>query len=150
MLKTKIAILALLFAGLSAGFALCMSLVHYPTWGFVPSDAFREFQQVSGTRTVPVAITLGISSLVLTLITAIRGLPNFPRPLIWIAVVLAVVPWVATPTVMIPIQERLAAVGPESELIKQLLWRDTLLRTLPPCIQSLILLAAVFRSVRHD
>ena len=149
MSKTNIAILALLFAGVSSGFALCMSVVHYASWGFIPPDAFREFQQASAIRTVPVAIGLGISSLVLTLITAIRGLPNVPRSVIWIAVILAAVPWVATPTIMIPIQERLAAAGPASELIKQLLWKDILLRSSPPVIQSMILLGAVVRSVRR-
>jgi Na+/melibiose symporter-like transporter len=150
MSKTTIAILALLFAGVSSGFALCMSFVHYPTWGFIPPDVFQEFQQASGIRTVPVAIALGISSLVLTLITAIRGLPNVPRSVIWIAVILAAIPWVATPTIMIPIQERLAAAGPASELIKQLLWKDILLRSLPPVFQSIILLWAVLRSVRRS
>ena len=148
MSKTNIAILALLFAGVSSGFALCMSFVHYATWGFIPPDAFREFQQASAIRTVPVAIALGISSLVLTLITAIRGLPNVPRSVIWIAVILAAIPWVATPTIMIPIQERLATAGPGSGLIEELLWRDILLRSLPPVIQSIILLGAVLRSVR--
>jgi len=94
--------------------------------------------------------TLGISSLVLTLITGIRGLPNVRRSVIWIAVILAAIPWVATPTIMIPIQERLAAAGPASGLIKQLLWRDILLRSLPPVIQSIILLGAVLRSVRRS
>ena len=149
MSKTNIAILALLFAGVSAGFALCMSFVHYATWGFIPADAFREFQQASAIRTVPVAIALGVSSLVLTLITAIRGLPNVPRSIIWIAAILAAIPWVATPTIMLPIQERLAA-GPTSELIEQLLWRDILLRSLPPVVQSMILLVAVLRSVRRS
>lgn len=150
MSKTNIAILALLFAGVSAGFALCMSFVHYATWEFIPPDAFREFQQASAIRTVPVAIALGISSLVLTLITAIRGLPNVRRSVIWIAVILAAIPWVATPTIMIPIQERLAATGAASELIQQLLWRDIFLRSLPPVIQSIILLGAVLRSVRRS
>lgn len=150
MSKTNIAILALLLAGVSSGFALCMSFVHYATWGYVPLDAFREFQQASALRTVPVAIALGISSLLLTLITAIRGLPNVPRAVIWIAVILAAVPWIATPTIMIPIQERLAAAGPSSALINELLWKDILLRSLPPVIQSLILLGAVLRSVRRS
>ena len=150
MSKTNIAILALLLAGVSSGFALCMSFVHYATWGYVPLDAFREFQQASALRTVPVAIALGISSLLLTLITAIRGLPNVPRSVIGIAVILAAVPWVATPTIMIPIQERLAAAGPSSALINELLWKDILLRSLPPVIQSLILLGAVLRSVRRN
>ena len=148
MSKTNLAILALLFAGVSVGFALCMSFVHYATWAFIPPHAFRQFQQASAIRTVPVAIALGISSLVLTLVTAIRGLPNVPRYVIWIAVILAAIPWVATPTIMIPIQERLAAAGPASELINQLLWKDILLRSLPPVIQSMILLGAVLRSVR--
>jgi hypothetical protein len=150
MSKTNIAILALLFAGLSAGFAVCMSFVHYAIWGFVPPGAFGAFQQASATRTVPLAIGLGISSLVLTLITAIRGLPNVPRSVIWIAVILAAIPWIATPTIMIPFQERLAAAGPTNELINQLLWRDILLRSFPPVTQSMILLGAVLRSVRRS
>ena len=147
MPKTTVAILALLFAGVSSGFALCMSFVHYATWRFIPPDAFGAFHQASAIRTVPLAIALGVSSLVLTLITAIRGLPNVNRTVIWIAVILAAIPWVATPTIIIPIQERLAAAGPTSELVEQLLWRDVLLRSFPPVIQSLILLWAVLRSV---
>lgn len=150
MSKTQIAILALLFAGVSAGFALCMSFVHYATWSFVPGDAFRTFQAASAVLTVPLALVLGISSVVLTLITAIRGLPNVPRYVIWVAVILAAIPWVATPTIMIPIQERLAAEGPATGLVGQLVWRDVLLRSLPPVIQSMILLGAVWRSIRRD
>ena len=150
MSRTTTAILALLFAGLSAGFALCMSFVHYPTWVFIPPDAFREFQDASAVRTVPVAIALGVSSLVLTLITAIRGLPNVPRSVLWLAVILAAIPWVATPTIMIPLQERLATAGPESGLINELLWKDILLRSLPPVIQSMLLLGAVLRWVRRS
>jgi hypothetical protein len=127
-----------------------MSFVHYATWEFVPPDAFQKFQQASAMRTVPLAIALGISSLVLTLITAIRGLPNVPRSVIWIAVILAAIPWIATPTLILPIQESLAAAGPKSELIKQLLSRDILLRSLPPVIQSVILLGAVLRCVRRS
>ena len=75
MSKTNTAILALLLAGVSAGFALCMSLVHYVTWGFVPPNAFREFQEASGVRTVPIPIALGISSLVLTFPGPLFGSP---------------------------------------------------------------------------
>ena len=142
----NLAILALLLAGVSAGFAFCMSLVHYSTWGFIPPDAFREFQDASAMRTVPVAVVLGISSLVLTLVTAIRGLPNVPRSIIWLAVILAAIPWIATPTIMIPLQERLATAGPTSELVNELLWKDILLRSIPPVLQSIILLVAVLRS----
>lgn len=150
MSKIKLAILALLFAGVSSGFALCMSFVHYATWEFVPRDAFQKFHKRRPCELCHLAIALGISSLVLTLITAIRGLPNVPRSVIWIAVILAAIPWIATPTLILPIQESLATAGPESELIKQLLWRDILLRSLPPVIQSMILLGAVLRCVRRS
>lgn len=150
MSKTRIAILALLFAGVSAGFALCMSFVHYATWSFVPADAFRAYHEASAIRTVPLALLLGMSSVVLTIITAIRGLPNVPRVVVCIAVILALIPWIATPTIMIPLQERLAAEGPIPELLKQLVGRDVLLRSLPPVIQSMILLGAVLRSIRRD
>ena len=47
MSKTSIAILALLLAGVSAGFALCMSLVHYATWELfhqTRSESFKKLQ----------------------------------------------------------------------------------------------------------
>lgn len=150
MSKTIVAILALLLAGLSAGFALCMSFVHYSTWEFIPREAFREFHEASAIRTIPLGLTLGISSLAMTLATAIRGLPNVRRSTIWIAVVLAAIPWVATPTIMIPVQERLSAVGPTSELVKELFRKDILLRSLPPVTQSIVLLWAVLKSVRRS
>jgi asparagine N-glycosylation enzyme membrane subunit Stt3 len=146
MSRITTAILALLFAGLSAGFGLCMSIVHYHTWSFVPQSAFREFQNASAIRTIPLAIALGISSLLLSAITAYRGLPGVARPLLWLAVALAAMPWVATPTVMTPLQARLAAEGPVAGLVAELVWKDLVLRSLPPTIQSIILLLAVVRS----
>jgi hypothetical protein len=149
MWKITVAIIALLLAGVSAGFALCMSFVHYPTWEFISPEPFREFHEASARRTVPSALVLGISSLALTLATAIRGLPNVRRSVIWIAVILAVIPWIATPTIMIPIQERLAAAGPTNELVKELFWKDVLFRSLPPVIQSVVLLGAILKSLRR-
>jgi|SRR4029450_4223344 hypothetical protein len=149
MSKINLAVLALLFAATSAGFAICMSLVHYPTWRFIPSPAFTQFQHASAVRTVPVALALGIPSLVLAAITAFLGLPGVPRSLLWMAVILAAIPWIATPTVMIPIQARLAVNGPISELVQELVWKDILLRSVPPFIQSMILFAAVLQSIRR-
>jgi hypothetical protein len=68
----------------------------------------------------------------------------------WIAVGLAAVPWIATPTVMIPIQARLAANGPETTLVQELVWNDVLLRLIPPFIQSMILFVAVLQSFRRN
>jgi hypothetical protein len=147
--RTTTAILALLVAALSAGFALCMSIVHYKTWAFVPPLAFQKFQNASATQTVPLAIALGIPSLLLAAITAYRGLPGVARSLLWLAAVLAAVPWVATPTVLIPLQERLAAAGPVAGLVAELFWKDLTLRSLPPTLQSAILCGAVLRRLQR-
>ena len=138
MSRTTTAILALLVAALSTGFALCMSIVHYKTWAFVPPLAFQKFQNASATQTVRLAIALGIPSLLLAAITAYRGLPGVARSPLWLAAVLAAVPWVATPTVLIPLQERLAAAGPVAGLVAELFWKDLTLRSLPPTLQSAI------------
>ena len=122
-----------------------MSIVHYKSWAFVPTSAFHEFQNASATRTVPVAIALGIPSLLLAALTAYRGLPAVARPLLWLAAVLAAIPWVATPTVMIPLQERLAAEGPVAGLVGELFWKDLVLRSVPPTLQSVILFVSVVR-----
>ena len=149
MSKINLAVLALIFAGASTGFAICMSVVHYSTWQFIPSSAFAQFQHASAMRTVPLAIAVGIPGLVLAGITALRRLPGVSTWLLWIAVALAALPWIATPTVMIPIQVRLAANGPVPTLVQELVWNDVLSRSLPPFIQSIILLVAVLQSLKR-
>lgn len=149
MSKINLAVLALIFAAASTGFAICMSMVHYSTWHLIPSSAFAQFQHASAMRTVPLAVAVGIPGLVLAAITAFRRLHGVPPWLMWIAVALAAVPWIATPTVMIPIQARLAANGPAFELVQELVWNDFLLRVMPPFCQSMILLAAVLLSLRR-
>jgi hypothetical protein len=147
--KINLAVLALLFAAASTGFAICMSVVHYSTWQFIPSSVFAQFQPASAMRTVPLAVALGIPSLVLAAITAFRRLPGVSPSQLWIAAALAAVPWIATPTVIIPIQARLAASGPVTEIVQELVWNDFLLRSMPPFIQSMILLAAVLQFLRR-
>jgi hypothetical protein len=149
MSKINLAVLALIFSAASTGFATCMSVVHYSTWRFIPSSAFAQFQHASATRTVPLAVALAIPGLVLAAITAFKRFPGVSPWLMWIAVALAAVPWIATPTVMIPIQARLAANGPITELVQELVWNDFLLRSMPPLLQSMILFAAVLQSLRR-
>lgn len=145
MARTTLALLALVAAALSAGFALCMSIVHYSTWAFVPSSAFREFQDASAMRTVPTALALGIPSMALATVAAYRGVPGVTRWLLCAAAVLAVIPWVATPTVMIPLQFQLTAEGPAVGLVRELVRKDLVLRTLPPILQTGLLFVAVAR-----
>ena len=71
MSKIIVAVLALIFAA-STGFALCMSVIHYSTWRFIPAGAFVQFQHESAMRTVPLALAVGISGWVLAAITAFR------------------------------------------------------------------------------
>jgi len=128
----RLAVAALLVAGLAAGFALCMNVVHYRTWGAVPAAGFAAFQRVSAAQTVPAAAALGLPSLVLAVLLARRGLPGVARGWLWAAAALAALPWVATPAVLLPLQARLGAAGPAPDLVTRLGWADLLLRTVPP------------------
>lgn len=145
----KSAILALLFSGLAAGFALCMNVVHYRTWSLVPADAFARFQDSSAIHTVPAALLLGLPSLAFALVVARRGMPGVAGAWLWVAVVMAALPWVATPLWFVGLQGRLSAAGPTEGLMAQLAWGDLLLRTAPPLIQASIHWRALRRSLDY-
>lgn len=147
MERTRPAVLAMLFSGLAAGFALCINVVHYRTWPFVPPSAFQRFQDASGAHTVPAAALLGLASLVLAVVVARRGLPGVSRGLLWAAAALALVPWVATPVLFLPLQGQLAATGPSAALVSRLASADLLLRAIPPVAQALIHWWALSRAV---
>src|SRR5215207_5330708 len=101
MRQLRLALLALLFSALAAGFALCMNVVHYRTWPLVPPAAFPRFQDASALHTVPTAALLGLPSLVLAILVARKGLPGVAGALLWVAAGLAALPWIATPLLFI-------------------------------------------------
>ena len=146
--QLRLALLALLFAALAAGFALCMNVVHYRTWPFVPPAAFPRFQDASALHTVPAAALLGLPSLVLAILVAREGLPGVAGALLWVAVGLAAVPWIATLLLFVPLQGKLSAAGPEAGTVRELVWGDLLLRAAPPLLQALIQGWAVLRALR--
>lgn len=135
-------------AAAAAGFGLAMNLVHYPGWERVPADAFAAFQADSGARTVPTAAVLGLLSATLTVLVAIRGLPAVSRGWLWVAVALAVVPWVATPALFLPLQAALEQQGPTPDLVGRLVLLDLALRTVPPILQTGVLFVALWRAVQ--
>jgi hypothetical protein len=135
-MKLKLAVAALLFAGLSAGFSLCRNVVHYRTWDFVPPEGFQDFEAASDARTVPLAMLLGLPSLAFAVLAARGGLPGVSRAPLWAAAGLAALPWVAAPTARLPIQTRLTNRGLTPVLVSNLALADLLLRTLPPVAQA--------------
>jgi hypothetical protein len=141
-------VLAMLLSCLAAGFALCMNIVHYRTWYFVPPAAFPRFQDASAIHTVPAAAILGLTSLILATLVARKGLPGVSRVPLWVAVALAMLPWVVTPLLFIPLQGRLSAAGPVEGLVWELVWNDLLLRAAPPLMQAMIHYWAVQRSLK--
>ena len=148
MKQFRLVLFALLFAALAAGFALSMNVVHYRTWGFVPPAAFTRFQDASARHTVPMAVLIGLPNLVLAILVARKGLPGVAGAILWVAVGLAALPWIATPLLFVPLQGKLSAAGPEAGLVRELLWSDLLLRVAPPLLQSLIQAWAVLRALR--
>lgn len=99
-------------------------------------------------HTVPMAVLLGLPSLVLSILVARVGLPGVARALLWVAAGLAALPWIATPLFFVSLQGKLSAAGPEVGLVSELLWSDLLLRVAPPVLQALIQGWAVLRALK--
>lgn len=135
-------------AALSAGFAVCMNVVHYRTWTKVPADAFGAFQTTSAEHTVPAAALLGLSALAANALAARRATPGVARGWLWLALVLGAVPWISTPAMFVGMQADLAASGPTSAAVGKLVVLDLLLRTVPPTLQAAILLTALHRAMK--
>lgn len=148
MPKLKLAVVALVFAVLSAGVALCINVVHYQTWVLVPPAAFGPFHDASGIRDASMAAVVGLPNLVLALLLARRGLPGVSRAPLWAAAVLSIVPWVVTPVVFLPLQASIGDLGPAPELISRLVGLDLLLRASLVVIQLCIYLWVLIRSLQ--
>ena len=130
MPELTLATLALVFAALSAGIALC----NYQTWALVPSAGFGPFHDASGIRDASTAAAVGLSNLVLALLLARRGLPGISRAPLWVAAALSMAPWVVTPAVFLPLQASIGEFGPTPELVFRLVALDLLLRASPVVI----------------
>ena len=143
--RSRLAITAVAAAGLAAGFAICMNVVHYRTWALVPSVAFQPFQNASALHTIPAAALIGGGSLACTVIVARRGLPGTSQALLWAAAALAAMPLLVTPAVFVSLQGALAQAGPTPELVERLVGADLALRAIPPVLQLLILCLALLR-----
>lgn len=144
-MKTYIPVLAFATAAMSAGCAWTVNIATYRSWVFIPAVAFPQYQQAHALHFVPLAALFGLSSLVLTLLVAWRGLTNVPRAQFWAAAVMAFVPWVATPVYFIPLQGQLGRAGPTPELVSQLVNSDLVLRAIPPTLQLVMLGWALLR-----
>ena len=140
--------LAVATAGLAAGCAWTVNVAVYRLWPLIPATAFSAYQRAHERHFVPLALLLGGAALLAAGLLARRGLVGVPGVALWAAAAVAVVPWLATPLYFIPLQSRLAAVGPRPDLVGQLVLADLLLRALPPTLQVTVLVWAAGRARR--
>jgi hypothetical protein len=145
--RLRLAAVALAFAALSVGVALCINVVHYQTWTLVPSASFGPFHEASGIRDASMAAAVGLPNLVLAVLLARKRLPGVSRAPLWAAAVLSMVPWMVTPVVFLPLQSSIAEFGPASDLVSRLVALDLLLRASPVVIQLCIYLWVLIRSL---
>ncbi len=136
-------LMALVLSAASAGSAWTVNIALYRLWSLVPSDAFSAYQTAHEGYFVPLAALLGIPNLIVAVLLARRGLPAMPRWPLWVGALLVLVPWVVTPAYFLPLQGRLALVGPTPELVAQLVTADMALRAMPVTLQLGIVLWAL-------
>jgi hypothetical protein len=143
-------LMALVLSAASAGCAWTVNIALYRLWSLVPSDAFSAYQAAHEVYFVPLAALLGIPNLIVAVLLARQSLPAMPRWPLWVGALLALVPWVVTPAYFLPLQGRLALVGPTPELVAQLVTADMALRAMPVTLQLGILLWALISTTDRE
>ncbi|AQG80479.1 hypothetical protein [Spirosoma montaniterrae] len=115
----------------SAGGAAVEGFVNYPTWLLIDKSDFKAYHNALGPRiVVTMVIPFALSTVFNVLLFWFRP-PSVPRWSVWATVVLALIGWVATATVQIPIQIQLGETGYSKEAIEQLIRTDLLMRSVP-------------------
>lgn len=115
----------------SAGGATVEGFVNYPTWLLIDKSDFKAYHNALGPRIVwAMVIPFALSTVVNVLLFWFRPL-SVPRWSVWATLGLALIGWVATATVQIPIQIQLGENGYSKEAIERLIRTDLPMRTFP-------------------
>lgn len=121
----------LLLTFFSAGGATVESFVNYPTWLLLDQSDFKAYHNALGPRIVWSMVVPFVLS------TAFNGLlfwfrPSFvPRWAVWAALLLALVGWLSTVMVQLPIQAQLSEYGYSREAIERLIETSRSMRDVP-------------------
>ena len=130
-LDQRIVAVFFLLTFFSAGGAAVESFVNYPTWLLLDKSDFKAYHNALGPRIVwSMVVPFILSTIVNGLLFWFRP-PAVPRWAVWAMLVLALIGWVATVTVQIPIQTQLGETGYSREAIERLIRTDFPMRGVP-------------------
>jgi hypothetical protein len=147
---STLSFVSLALSAASAGCAWTVNLALYRLWSLIPPETFALYQAAHEVAFVPLAALLGIPNLIVAVLLARRGLPAMPRWPLWAGALLALVPWVVTPTYFIPLQGQLSLAGPTPQLVAQLVTADMALRAMPVTLQLAIVLWALISTAYRE
>lgn len=115
----------------SAGGGIVESLVNYPTWLLLGDADFKAFHNALGPRIVLTMVLPYLASTVFNVLLFWHRPAQVPRWSVWVTLGLAVLSWISTAVIQIPIQAQLGESGFSREAIERLIATDLPLRTLP-------------------
>jgi len=137
---------ALFFYGLGAG--MMDSFVVYHTWKFIGPSEFANAHMESGKRIVPFfVIPMVLMTVFLVLLFWYR--PRvISRRLLWIALLCAIIPWLSTAFIQIPMQVELSK-GKNDVLLQQLTTTDWI-RIIPTWLMTGIVFTMLVKCLRQN
>lgn len=123
---------ALFFYGLGAG--MMDSFVVYHTWKFIGPAEFSNAHIESGSRIVPFFVLPMLMTTVFLILLFWYRPSVIPRKLVWIALICAIIPWLSSAFIQIPMQHELSN-GKDEVLLQQLIVTDWI-RIIPTWIMA--------------
>ena len=114
-----------------AGGGTVESFVNYPTWLLIGENEFQAFHQALGQRIIiTMVIPMALSTVFNVLLFWYR--PSvIPRWTVWVTLALALISWISSALIQIPIQIQLSETGYSREAIERLIATDLPLRAIP-------------------
>lgn len=124
-----------LFCFFGAGGGTVESFVNYPTWLLIGENEFQAFHQALGSRIIVTMVIPMLLSTVFNILLFWYRPPVIPRWTIWATLVLALISWISSALIQIPIQIQLSETGYSREAIERLIATDIPLRAIPNFIR---------------
>lgn len=115
----------------SGGGATVESFVNYPTWLLIGETNFKAYHNALGPRIVLTMVLPYLASTVFNVLLFWHRPASVPRWAVWVTLGFAVLGWVSTAAIQIPIQAQLSETGFSREAIERLIATDLPLRVIP-------------------
>jgi amino acid transporter len=115
----------------SAGGATVESFVNYPTWLLIGPDEFQAYHQALGPKIVFTMVVPFLLSTLFNIVLFWHRPQRITRWTVWATLLLAIMGWISTAAIQIPIQIQLSTTGFSEEAIERLITSDLWLRSIP-------------------